>query len=121
VHFFNRWPLQATAKTDYISCFPASTWKLRNGTQSPHYTLVDATPDYMFNSMAAPRIKAMWPNAKFIVLLRVRPLALPAVTFFGGKFTFAGFDIMNVLIIFPLLRPALQEFFMTIKWQIAPP
>lgn len=71
VHFFNRWPLSHTAKMDYISCFPASTWKLPMVTESPKYALVDATPDYMFNSMAAPRIKAMWPAAKFVVLLRV--------------------------------------------------
>lgn len=76
VHFFNRWPLRHTAKMDYISCFPPSTWKLQNSPESPHYTLVDATPDYMFNTMAAPRIKAMWPTAKFVVLLRV---CLPSI------------------------------------------
>eukprot|EP00892_Ulva_mutabilis_P006868 jgi/Ulvmu1/4553/UM002_0281.1 len=73
VHFFNRWPLPQNAKKEYLGCFPQKTWKLPPLHEHPHatnFTLVDATPDYMFNTMAAPRIKAMWPHAKFIVLLR---------------------------------------------------
>ena len=42
------------------------------GSNYSDYTLVDATPDYMFNAMAAPRMKEMVPQAKFVVLLRVR-------------------------------------------------
>lgn len=81
VHFFNRWPLPKNAKREYLACFPQKTWKLPPLHEHPHavnFTLLDATPDYMYNTMAAPRIKAMWPHAKFIVLLRVRHHA-PAV------------------------------------------
>lgn len=43
-----------------------------------NFTLVDATPDYLFNALAPPRVRAMWPHAKFVVLLRVRRRALLA-------------------------------------------
>jgi len=42
------------------------------GSNHSQYTLVDGTPDYMFNAMAAPRLKEMVPQAKFVVILRVR-------------------------------------------------
>jgi hypothetical protein len=71
VHFFNRWPLPENTKMEYMSCFPKGTWQLAPNKEPAAYALVDATPDYMFNPMAAPRIKAMWPQAKFVVLLRV--------------------------------------------------
>jgi hypothetical protein len=38
--------------------------------------LVDGTPDYLFNSVAAPRIRAVVPQAKFVIILRVGPRAL---------------------------------------------
>jgi hypothetical protein len=73
VHFFNRWPLPKPPKREFLRCFPVQTWNIAKHEDPRNFTLVDATPDYMFNGMAAPRIKAMWPQAKFLVLLRVRP------------------------------------------------
>ena len=77
MHFFNRWPLPSPPKREFLRCFPSRTWNIANMPDPNNFTLVDATPDYMFNAMAPPRIKAIWPNAKFLVLLRVR--AWPAV------------------------------------------
>lgn len=56
---------------DFLPCFPA------NVTQAPGSTgrervLVDGTPDYLFNSVAAPRIRAVVPQARFVIILRVR-------------------------------------------------
>ena len=67
VHFFNRWPLPPA--DEFLKCFPNSEqpdWSLQN-----QLALVDATPEYLFNSVAAPRVKAIVPQAKFVVILRV--------------------------------------------------
>jgi hypothetical protein len=68
VHFFNRWPLPSTQ--DFLECYPNGgdpEWALQK-----QFALVDATPEYLFNSMAAPRMQAVVPQAKFVIILRVR-------------------------------------------------
>lgn len=69
MHFFNRWPMPAGEM--FLECFPSAHRKISEHNLADH-VLVDGTPDYMFNSVAAPRIKGMVPQAKFIVVLRVR-------------------------------------------------
>ena len=69
LHFFNRWPMPPTE--DFLPCFPANVTQ-RPGGAMPDRVLVDGTPDYLFNSVAAPRIKAVVPQARFVVILRVR-------------------------------------------------
>ena len=59
-------------KREFLLCFPSSTWDISQMADPNNFTLVDATPDYMFNAMAPTRVKAIWPDAKFLVLLRVR-------------------------------------------------
>jgi hypothetical protein len=71
VHFFNRWPLPQPPKREFLRCFPSYTWDINNLEDTNNFTIMDATPDYMFNAMAPSRIKAIWPRAKFLVLLRV--------------------------------------------------
>jgi hypothetical protein len=71
VHFFNQWPLPHPPKRRFLECFPRRAWNIAKHPNPNSFTLVDATPDYMFNAMAPARIKAMWPQAKFVVLLRV--------------------------------------------------
>ena len=72
VHFFNRYPLPSPPKREYLKCFPPAAWNIDKLPNPNNFTLVDATPDYLFNAMAPPRIKALFSNAKFVVLLRVR-------------------------------------------------
>ena len=88
VHFFNRWPLLQPAGPRFLTYFePALTGRLTGHpgeypTSDPHhnegqpwkkdeFALVDGTPEYLFNSWAPARIKAVVPQAKFVVLLRV--------------------------------------------------
>lgn len=63
------------AKYSFLSTFPRRSWRY-NAASGYDYALLDATPDYMFNAMAAPRIKMLLPQAKFLVLLRVRSLPI---------------------------------------------
>lgn len=71
VHFYNRWPQPQSPKRNFLKCYPKSTWAWSDDTQtSLNYTLIDGTPEYLFNSMVPPRLKQMWPQARFIVLLR---------------------------------------------------
>jgi len=73
VHFFNRFPQPQQPRREFLKNFPRATWQLDKSSESrANYTLVDATPDYLFNAMAPPRVKIMFPQAKFVVLLRVR-------------------------------------------------
>jgi hypothetical protein len=71
VHFFNQWPLPRPPKREFLRCFPSRTWNIAKHPNPHAFTLVDATPDYMFTAIAPARIKSMWPQAKFLVLLRV--------------------------------------------------
>lgn len=76
VHYFNRWPLPP--QSSFLQCFPPEHNTIaRDGDHkvAPSHVLVDGTPDYMFNSVAAPRIKGLVPQAKFVIVLRVRPLS----------------------------------------------
>ena len=80
LHFFNRWPMPPSE--DFLRCFPdniapgSGTWQ--DGTPAASRALVDATPEYIFNSVAAPRIQAVVPHAKFVLILRVRAAAEPS-------------------------------------------
>jgi hypothetical protein len=54
-----------------MDCFPSNVTLQPPGAK-PDTVLVDATPDYLFNSIAAPRIKSIVPQARFVIILRVR-------------------------------------------------
>lgn len=54
----------------FIDCFPTESIA-KTSNRPAEVALFDATPDYLFNSVAAPRIKALFPNARFVVVLRV--------------------------------------------------
>ena len=75
-HFFNRFP---PPPGNFLNCYDPELVNLPTDltAEDVNYTLVDGTPDYMFNAMAPPRIKALIPQAKFVLVLRVRnPLIL---------------------------------------------
>ena len=55
------------------SVIAAQAPRLANGTA----VLSEATPDYLPNFAAAPRARAIMPHARFVVVLRVRPLHPP--------------------------------------------
>jgi hypothetical protein len=57
----------------YLQCFPEDVLQPQHdeANRTRHTVLVDGTPDYLFNSVAAPRIRAMVPHARFVVVLRV--------------------------------------------------
>eukprot|EP00892_Ulva_mutabilis_P006828 jgi/Ulvmu1/4517/UM002_0243.1 len=67
LHFFDRWPMPPA--NAFLDSFP-SEGVVRQKNQPLRKALFDATPDYLFNSVAAPRIKALLPAAKFVVVLR---------------------------------------------------
>eukprot|EP00892_Ulva_mutabilis_P012431 jgi/Ulvmu1/9560/UM053_0049.1 len=66
VHFFDQWP--GGTGRDYIACFPlpVRTAALNN---KPH-VLMDASPEYMLTPVAAPRVQAIVPQARFVIILR---------------------------------------------------
>ena len=79
MHFFNRWPMPPPE--DFLKCFPTSDGgDIPDWSVQQNKALLDATPEYLFNSVAAPRVKQMVPQAKFVIILRVRGLALDACT-----------------------------------------
>jgi hypothetical protein len=64
------------AQEDFLRCFPPEHRNIGHNVDHkivPSHVIVDGTPDYMFNSVAAPRIKSLVPQAKFVIVLRVRP------------------------------------------------
>ena len=65
VDFFNIWPLPTAEDKSFLSYFPDA------GSIPEGSTLIDGTPLYLRTAMAAPRIQAMVPHAKFVVVLRV--------------------------------------------------
>lgn len=79
VHFFDQWP--AGTSKEYLACFPM---KVRGSALAgkPH-VLMDASPEYLLTPAAAPRIQAIAPQARFVVILRVcyrpRHCTLPGV------------------------------------------
>lgn len=62
----------------FLDSFPTMSIA-RNPNKPAKVALFDATPEYLFHSVAAPRIKALFPQARFVVVLRVRPLHLMQV------------------------------------------
>ena len=70
VRFFNSLPLGTSQ--EYLDLF--SEKKLRRALYDIPSVFLDSTPNYLFSPTAAPRVKQMVPHAKFVVVLRVRPL-----------------------------------------------
>ena len=66
LHFFDKWPLPTTEDVSFLSQFSDG------GSIPEGSTLIDGTPAYLRTAMAAPRIQAIVPHAKFLVVLRVR-------------------------------------------------
>lgn len=75
LHFFDRWPMPPPGA--FVDSFSSESIASKPK-QHLKRALFDATPDYLFNSVAAPRIQALLPSARFVVVLRVRCLALAA-------------------------------------------
>lgn len=70
VHYFNggldpRWDKYAEGPRLYRSYFP-----LRMTVQQRRALCFESTPDYLFNPVAAARMAALLPDARYIVLLR---------------------------------------------------
>jgi hypothetical protein len=87
VHFFNRWPLPPAGS--FLRCFEPALSRRLNGTDDgsttggaavsaghpwlpPEFAMVDGTPEYLFNSWVPARLKVVVPQARFVVVLRVR-------------------------------------------------
>lgn len=60
----------------YLDLFPAN--KVRKALDGKPTVFLDSTPEYLFSPSVAPRVKQMIPNAKFVVVMRVRLCFLPA-------------------------------------------
>lgn len=60
----------------FLPLFPSNVTNRPDGSM-PDRVLVDGTPDYLFNPVAAPRIKAVVPQARFVIILRVLFLLPP--------------------------------------------
>jgi hypothetical protein len=65
IHFFDR-DLYERGERFYRSFFPSPERMRAHGERLTG----EATPDYVFHPLGAPRVAAMLPNARFIVLLR---------------------------------------------------
>lgn len=61
---------------DFLKLYPISilqtTGAWSDGKALETKALIDGTPEYLYNSVAAPRIRAVAPQAKFVIILRVR-------------------------------------------------
>ena len=57
---------------EFLNLFPAKK-RLRALHNIPAVFL-DSTPNSLFSPTVAPRVKQMVPHAKFVIVLRVRPL-----------------------------------------------
>jgi hypothetical protein len=55
---------------DFLRSFPETVPEQPDGIMQDR-VLMDGTPDYFFISVAAPRIKAVVPQARFVIILRV--------------------------------------------------
>jgi hypothetical protein len=69
VHFFDQWPIGTSA--DYVNCFPPKRRQAALSGSKPA-VFVDASPEYMLYPTAAPHVAQVLPQAKIVVLLRVR-------------------------------------------------
>lgn len=69
VHFFDQWPLGPS--TEYINCFPKKR-RVAALAGASRAVFLDASPEYLFTPAAAPRVQKILPNAKFVIVLRVR-------------------------------------------------
>lgn len=72
-HLFDTWPLPVDPHAvleQYLSLFACDSSELQN------VTLLDSTPSYLYTAAAPGRIRATLPDAKFVVILRVRTHSL---------------------------------------------
>ena len=74
LQFFNTWPARNTS--EFLSMWPPHELRaMRDG--SSRKFLFDATPEYLLNAAVPPRMKQMVPQAKIVIVLRVRPRPPP--------------------------------------------
>jgi hypothetical protein len=69
--YFNRWPL--LTPENYLHAFHSGVVGAMMSGAAGHRVLLDASPQYLMSAQAPPRIKAVVPHAKFVLVIRVRP------------------------------------------------
>lgn len=75
--YFNRWPLPPVQA--YLHAWPPDIIGRMLSGDAGAKVLLDASPQYLMNALAPARIRSVAPHAKFIMIVRVCPPALPQV------------------------------------------
>jgi hypothetical protein len=84
LHYFDQWPLPDAPYVDHFAAGAASAPASSGVQGQPQDTaepiLLDSTWDYFASAAAPPRVKAVAPHARFVVILQVRWLPAEAHT-----------------------------------------